>query len=132
MSRLCARVLVTLAATAVAALALPLAASAAAEDDDREARVRARCSTGSVASLRLRADEGRIRLELRIDTRRRAAPWSVIVLHERRIAFRGTLRTTSSGSLRLRRTLPDLYGRNAIVIRANGPGRELCRISATV
>ena len=111
------------------ALAVPL--PAAADDDDRE--VRGTCSRGSETRLRVREDDGSLRVELRIDTGRRGARWSVIVLHERRIAFRGVLRTTrSSGSLRLRRSVRDLYGRDTIVVRASGPRRETCRISATL
>lgn len=117
-------------AVAVAALACPLGASAAPTDDD--VRVRGTCSGRSTSSLRLRADDGRIRVELRIDTRRHNARWSVILLHERRTAYRGTLRTGSSGSLRLRRTVRDLYGRDALVVRASGPRRETCRVSATI
>lgn len=110
------------------ALAVPLPAAA---DDDRE--VRGICSHGSETRLRVREDDGSLRIELRIDTGRRGARWSVIVLHERRIAFRGVLRTTrSSGSLRLRRSVRDLYGRDTIVVRASGPRRETCRIRATV
>jgi hypothetical protein len=112
------------------ALAVPLPAAA---DDDGDREVRGTCSRGSEMRLRVREDDGSLRVELRIDTGRRGARWSVILLHERRIAFRGVLRTTrSSGSLRLRRSVRDLYGRDTILVRASGPRRETCRISATV
>lgn len=112
------------------ALALPAVASSAEGDD---VRVQGRCSAASESSLRLRADDGSIRIELRIDTGARRATWHVIVLHERRIAFRSTLRTNrSSGSLRLRRTVGDWFGADTIVARATGPRGESCRATATI
>lgn len=118
-------------AAAVAALALPVAASAARADDD-EVRVRGTCSAGSTSSLRVRADDGALRVELRIDARRRGGTWSVILLHERRIVYRGKLAASGGGSLRLRRGLPDLFGTDTIVARASGPLRETCRASASL
>ena len=124
--------LVIAAAACAAALAAPVQA-APADDDDREARVTGACSRTSEIRLRVRADDRTLRVELRIDTRRRGAPWSVVLLHERRIAFRGVVRTTrSSGSARLRRTVRDLFGRDTLVVRASGPGRETCRVRATL
>lgn len=111
-------------------LATALAAPAAA-DDTREVRVRTECSRGSEAELRVRADDGELRVELRIDSRR-GARWSVILLHERRIAFRGSVRATRSSGLRVRRTLRNLYGRDRVVVRATGSRSETCRISATL
>ena len=53
------------------------------------------------------------------------------VLHERRIVYRGTLRpSSSSGNVRLRRTVRDLYGPDSLVIRSTGPRAESCRIAA--
>lgn len=127
-----ARALVVAAlAVAAAALAAAALAAPALADDEREVRARSECSLGHVAELRVRADDGELRLELRIGSPR-PARWSVIVLHERRIAFRGILRATRSGGVRLRRTLDDLYGRDRIVVRASGPRRELCRLAATI
>jgi hypothetical protein len=118
------------AAALVAVLALPLGA-AADDGDDREVRVQGACTRGSETTLRARTDDGSIRVEVRIDTNRRGASWRVIFLHERRIAYRGTLRTSrSSGSVRLRRTVPDLYGRDSLVVRSSGPRGESCRVVA--
>ena len=113
-----------------AVLAAALAAPAAAQDS-REVRVRTECSTGSETELRLRADDGELRVELRIESPG-GSRWSVILLHERRIAFRGSVRATRSSRLRVRRTLRDLYGRDRVVVRASGPRSETCRISATI
>jgi hypothetical protein len=113
------------------ALVLPL--SAAADDDPGdEVRRHGTCTRSSDVELRLRADDRRIRVELEIETSRRGAKWSVIVLHERRTAFRGALRTRSNGSLELRRSVPDWFGTDTVVVRASGPRSERCRASATL
>jgi hypothetical protein len=121
----------TVLLTAVA-LAAPAGALASGPDED-EVRATGRCSGSSTSELRVRRDDGSLRVELRIDTRRARAPWSVILLHERRTAYRGKLRTSSSSrSLRVRRSLADWYGRDTIVARATGPRGETCRASATI
>jgi hypothetical protein len=113
-----------------AALLVPARAGA---DDDDDVRRAAKCTRSSEATLRLRPDDDTIRVEFEIDTGRSGARWTVILLHERRIVFRGTLRTArSGGSLRLRRNVPDWFGADSIVVRATGPRAEICRISATV
>jgi hypothetical protein len=119
-------------AVTVLALAAPAGALASGRDDD-DVRVTGRCSGSSTSELRVRRDDGALRVELRIDTRRARAPWSVILLHERRTAYRGKLRTSSgSRSLRVRRSLADWVGRDTIVARATGPRGETCRASATI
>jgi hypothetical protein len=123
------KTLAVVAVTVVAVLALPFGA-AADDGDDREIRVTRACSSGSETSLRARTDDGSIRVELRIEPDRRG-PWRVVFLHERRIAYRGTLRpSSSSGTVRLRRIVPDLFGRDSLVIRSSGPRGESCRIAA--
>jgi membrane protein implicated in regulation of membrane protease activity len=116
-------------AVIAAALALPAAASGSRADDD-EVRVRGTCSPGRVAELRVRADDGKLRVELRVDSRRRGETWTVLLLHERRIAARVKVATRSGGSLRVRRLLPDLFGTDTVVARATGPGGATCRVSA--
>ncbi len=118
---------------ALAVLAAPVDALAGRVDEDDDVRVAGRCSGTSEASMRLRADDGEIRVELRVDTNRARAPWRVVLLHDRRLAFQGMLRTNaSSRSLRLRRELPDWFGRDSVVARATGPRGETCRVSATI
>ena len=119
-------VLVALAAV-MAALTLPVAA--AADDDVRRT---GSCTRSSEIELELRADDGAIRVELEIETGRRQAGWRVILLHERRTVFRGVIRTRSNGSLELRRSVPDLFGADTVVVRASGPRAETCRVSAAL
>jgi hypothetical protein len=118
------------AVAACAALSLPSVASA---DDGRDVRKAGTCTAASEMSVRLRADGKKIRVELEIEGRQRGATWRVILLRERRIAFRGVIRAREgSREVRLRRTLDDWFGRNSIVIRASGPLAETCRVSAAV
>ncbi len=123
--------LLLVAVAVCAALSLP-AVAAADDDDRREVKKAGTCTGPSEASLRLRAEDGEIRVEFEIDSRR-AGTWNVILLHERRIAFRGPIRTRStSESARLRRVLEDWFGRDTITVRASGPRSETCRASASV
>jgi hypothetical protein len=111
-----------------AALALPLSARADSRPDD--VRRTGVCSRSTEIQLRLRSDDDVIRVEIEIEADRRGAKWAVILLHERRIAFRGSPRTDSDGSIELRRSVPDWLGTDSFVVRANGPGSESCRVSA--
>ena len=101
----------------------------AVEDD--ETRADARCSRGSEGELRLRVDGRGIRVEVEIEVEQ-AGPWRVVLLHERRTAFQGTLRPDSSGTLRLRRTLPNWFGTDAVTLRATARRGETCRAAAVV
>lgn len=111
-----------------AALATPVAASA---DEGDEVRRSGTCTASSEVTLRLRADDGRIRVELELEEVRRGSRWAVVLLHERRIVFRGTLRA-SGDSLELRRSVPDWFGSDTVAARATGSRRETCRVSATL
>lgn len=119
----------TVCALLCAALALPLAGNADGRDDVRK---QGRCSSSSTVELRLRSDDDLIRVELEIEASRRGSTWAVVLLHERRIAYRGLVRAGRDGSAKLRRTVPDWFGSDAIVARATGPGSESCRVAATL
>ena len=83
--------------------------------------------------MRLRAEQGSIRIEFELEHRPRAGSWRVVVLHERRIALRTTLAgARAAGDLELRRSVPDWLGTDRIVIRATGPRGELCALAATL
>jgi hypothetical protein len=111
-----------------AAMALPLAAGA--DDGPDDVRRTGVCSRSSEVRLRLRSADDVIRVELEVETRQRGSTWAVILLHERRIAFRGKLRTDGDGSIELRRAVPDWFGADSFVVRATGPRSESCRVSA--
>ncbi|HSF60901.1 MAG TPA: hypothetical protein VLA69_04345 [Gaiellaceae bacterium] len=121
------RVLLGLAVLS-SALALPL--SAGADDGPDDVRRTGTCSRSSEFRLRLRSDDDVIRVEFEIESNRRGARWAVILLHERRIVFRGNLRTDDGGSVELRRSVPNWFGADSFVVRATGPRSETCRVSA--
>ncbi len=120
-------------AAVAAALSLCAAAPAAGGDGDRVERdVRGTCTGSSTVRLRLRAEDGRIRIEFRLEPRPRAGLWHVVVLHERRLVSRAAVRAASSGGrIELRRTVADWPGTDALVVRATSPRNEICRASAT-
>jgi hypothetical protein len=119
-----------LCASLCAALTVPLSGLADGGRDD--VRREGSCSRASTVELRLRSDDDLIRVELEIDSNRSGAKWAVVLLHERRIAYRGIVRAGSSDSVKLRRTVPDWFGSDAVVARATGPRSESCRVSATL
>jgi hypothetical protein len=122
-------------AIAVAALwllaARPLAA--AAKDGDGEVRVTGVCGRGAQSELRLKTRDDGIELRFKLDHTRRGAAWRVVVVQERRIAWKGSARTAgSSASFDVRRTLQDLPGADAVTVSAWGPRGLVCRATATL
>lgn len=123
--------------TLVVALALGVPSVAAADDDDDddrgEVRVTASCSRSGKAELRLREDDDRLRLDFDLRGTPRGGRWLVVIVHERRLVFRGSMRASrSSGRLSLRRTFPDFFGEDTVRVRASGPRGATCRLSATL
>lgn len=113
--------------------AMLLPTVAAADDGEREVRRAGTCTGSSRATIRLEVDDGSIDVEFEVRTASATKAWRVVLLHERRVAFQGLLRPRGGGrSIRLRRTVPDWFGRDTLVVRATGPGIETCRVSATV
>ena len=131
-SRSLPRLLPALVTGLVLALVLPVGAVADDGDDGRDVRRAGSCTDASTVTLRLRARDDAIRVELELDSRP-GSRWTVILLHERRIVFRGVLRAgRSGGELRLRRSVPDWFGRDVLVARATGPLAAICRVSAAL
>ena len=123
---------------ALVALSAPAAAVADDDggggDDVDDVRVTASCTRSATATLRVRErDDDLLRLDFELRDRRRAVPWLVVVVHERRLVVRARLRPSrSSGKLTLRRTVPDLFGQDTVRVRASGPGGASCQASATL
>ena len=126
------RPLAVLALAGFLYLAAPVAARG--DDGDDDVRVERMCATQSTVRLRARTrDDDGLRVEYTVRTPRRGATWSVVVVHERRIAWRGRARTgSSSGAFSRRLTLPDWSGPDTVTVRALGPGGEVCRASVTI
>jgi hypothetical protein len=124
-----------LAVLVALAVALLAATPSAARDGADDVRTSATCAKGVSAHLRVRADgDAQIRVELEVRRRRSAREtWRVVLVHERRVAWRGSVhKARSSGSFRVRRTWPDLDGPDAVTARAYGPGAISCHVSATL
>jgi hypothetical protein len=125
-------------ATLAAVLALLVVAAPALARDggggDGDARVSGHCGRGATAQLRLRArDDGTIRVEFDVWRHRSGEAWRVVIVHERRVATRASVRTSgSSGSFRVRRSLTDLDGPDRVTARGSGPRGLWCEATATL
>lgn len=76
-------------------------------------------------------DGDRIDVTFAVRTKRSGVTWTVILLHERQIAYRGKLRTRPpKSSFVLRYSLADWYGSEVVSARATSPSGEVCRVSA--
>ena len=115
------------------AAAVPRPADARDGGDRAEARVEGVCGRASTASLRLRAEDGRIRVDMHVDTSKLGL-WRVTVLHERRrVGEVKTARATrSEGGFEYRIVLPDFAGPDAVWVRAVAPRGETCSAGTTV
>jgi hypothetical protein len=114
------------------ALVVVQGAFAAPAKDGDEVRVKARCTGGARAELRLRArDDG---IEVRFEVERgRPGAWSVTLVHERRVAWKGRYRVRrAGGSFEVRRTIADLAGADSVTARALGPRGSTCRADGTL
>jgi hypothetical protein len=129
-SLLCA-LLLALLVGAAPALAKDSGDDHGGDRDRREASARATCGKGATARLRLRSRDGAIRADFNLTRRRSGETWRVVLVHERRVEWRGTLRTRSSvASLHVRRTLADLAGPDLVAVRASGPRGLTCAAAA--
>lgn len=98
-----------------------------------EVRVAGVCGHGATSKLRLRARDGAIELEFEVDQNRSGRLWRVVVVHERRVAWRGSARTHApSGSFSVERTVSDLAGPDQVMARAVGPRGITCQATATL
>ena len=108
-------------------------APAVAKDGRGDVRVAGVCGSGATSKLRLKSDDDGIELRFEVDYSRAGVVWRVVLVHERRIAWKGAVRTTRpSGSFKVRRTLRDLAGADAVTARALGPGGLVCRAAAVL
>jgi hypothetical protein len=111
-------------------LLAPAPALAHGGGDGQDVRVSGTCGTGASSRLRLRAKDGALRVEFELNSRRSGERWRVVLVHERRVAWRGRARTRSgSGSFRIRRSLPDFEGADQVTVRASGPRGNTCQAS---
>jgi hypothetical protein len=99
--------------------------------DRPEVRVAGICAKGATSSLRLRARDGGIETEFVVHGRR--GVWSVTIVHEREVAWRGKRRpSASSGSFGVSYRVPDYSGGDTVTARASGPRGGVCSATATL
>jgi hypothetical protein len=116
--------------------ALAFASPVIAHDDDDHVSKAGVCTKSSSSRLDLRRDSsgpgsGRIDVTFTVRARRSGVVWRVVLLHDRRIVFRGTRRTRPPrASFVLQQTLDDWYGSETVTARATSPRGEVCRASA--
>lgn len=119
----------------LAALALPAAARSddggGGGGEDDEVRVGVTCAGGR-AELRLEVEDEEIEVELRLDGRAGVRPVRIVILHERRLVYRGLRSTNRLGSLRLRLTIADWPWREAVTARVGLPSGRTCVLEATI
>ena len=113
----------------VVALLLALPASAFADDDVRASGT---CGAGAKSELRLDSHDGAIRVRFEVDGRRAGERWRIVLVHERRVVWRGTRRTRSSTRLRVRRSIANYAGADYVRVRASGPHGNTCSAGATL
>jgi hypothetical protein len=117
-------------AIAAAFAAAPVAAQA--KGGDPEVRVSARCGAGATAQLRLRDRDGSIRARFEVDHGRVGA-WTVVLVHERQIGWKGRARIASStDSFEIERTLPNFPGSDSVTARATGPRGVVCQATGVL
>jgi hypothetical protein len=122
-----------LAAVALLAALLAPAPALGRGGSDDEVRVRGACGRGASSELRVKGDDGRLEVDFRVRSRRAGERWRLLLVHERRVAWRGTLRTgSSSRSVRVRLRGPDYEGADRIVARASGPNGVTCQATAVL
>lgn len=91
-------------------------AAAYADDDSRE---EGRCARGIEWRMEADPDDGRIDIEVKIDTDRPGRRWSWVLTHNGSLSDRGTTWTRgSSGSFEVERTAVDVSGADAFRFRA--------------
>ncbi|HMJ03823.1 MAG TPA: hypothetical protein VK506_12835 [Conexibacter sp.] len=122
----------TVIALAAALAALSFSATAPARGGDDDVRVAGSCGRGASAELRAKEDDGAIEVEWRVRRARSGERWSVVLVHERRVAIRATVTTRGGGGFRIRRELPDFGGADQITARASGPRGLTCSATAVV
>jgi hypothetical protein len=131
--RTACRRLVLLLGVGLVLLAAARPVTALAKDGRKEVRVAGICGSGATSNLRLRSDGGGIELRFEVDHSRVGVAWRVVLVQERRVAWKGTARTARpSGSFEVERSLSDLPGADAVTATAWGPKGLVCRATATL
>lgn len=123
LTRACAILALSLGATFVAS-----AAPAFAQGGGGDVRAAGHCSAGSTWTLKAKGDDGRIRLEMEVDSNRGGQPWRVGITDDKVRVFSGTRVTKApSGSFSVELRTANRAGADAFIGTArNTRTAELC------
>jgi hypothetical protein len=113
-------------------LALPSTSDAKHGGGDDEVRTAGTCGGRASSELRLKADDGSIETRFEVRGARGGSAWRVVIVQERRVVWRGSVRPGGGRSFRVERELRDLDGADSISVRASGPRGVTCRASGTL
>ena len=131
MARLFRYVLALLALLALLFVVRPVAAIA--EGGHPEVRVAGVCVSGATSKLRLKSEGDGIEVRFEVDHNRAGEVWRVVLVHERRVEWKGSAKTTRpGGSFEVERSVKDLPGSDEVTVRAGGPRGVVCRADATL
>jgi hypothetical protein len=98
----------------------------------RDVRVAGTCGSGATAGLRLKVDDGVIRIRFRVESNRRHSRWQVVIAREGRVVWRGRARSDGGGTLDITRRIRNLRGADQVTARALGPRGITCIAVATL
>jgi hypothetical protein len=114
-------------------LVLLATGQAVAKDADNDVRVKGVCGGGTTSKLRLKSEDDGLEVRFEVDYSRAGVVWRVVLVHERRVAWKGSARTARPyGSFEVRRTLRDFPGADVVTARAWGPSGVVCRATAVL
>lgn len=105
-----------------------LAPAAAFADDDS---LRGTCANGAEWEIKAKPDDGRIEIEVEIDTDRRGQTWVWVLQHNGSFSARGVSRTRGGGSFKVERTTVDVSGPDTFSFRATR-NQAVCVATITV
>jgi hypothetical protein len=85
------------------------------------------CGGGAKSKLSVWAEQERlIGAAFTLTGVRPGGEWRVVVVHEGRVAWRGSARADDHGSLKVKRRLDDYPGADRVAVRAHGPDGATC------
>jgi hypothetical protein len=125
-SRISAALVVSAAAVT---LALASAGAASAQGGGHDVRASGTCSAGSTWKMKAKPDDGRLQVELEIDSNRVGQPWNIRLTDKAAVVFSGRRTTTApSGSFEVRVLAANRAGTDTFAgVAHNVRSGEICR-----
>jgi hypothetical protein len=120
-----------LASLALAVAGVPVPAGGG---HNAEVRAVASCGHGASAKLKVKRDDGALEVEFELEhSRTPGARWRLVLVHEHRVAWRGSARARGrSGGFEISRRVRDYAGPDRVTVRATDPRGLSCSASATL